>query len=457
MSALWAVADLVRATGGVANGEWCAWRVEIDSRKVRAGDIFVAIKGEQFDGHDYVVEAFKNGAIAAIVERSLDIGGNQLVVDDALVALADMARYNRKRCAAKIVGVTGSVGKTSTKDMLSIALAVHGKTYVTSGNFNNHIGLPLSLTNMPIDTQYAVFEMGMNHAGEILYLTEIARPDIAVVSCVEAVHMEFFDSVDDIAKAKAEIFEGLAEDGVAIINADQLYFSDLDFSKITFGKSSGADLQLLDYKPFVGGCEVHADILGNDIKYKIGAIGYHFAVISLSVLAVCNALGLDIKKSAAALAAFSEARGRGEVAEITVGDKRVLLINDSYNASPVSMRGAFAKTSEVWQAGGRKGRKIAFLGDMLELGKDAGMLHKELADTLRKENFDKIYAAGDLMHNLYDALPENMRGAYAENIDELSELAFDALQKNDVVLIKGSHGSSMYKLAEEFLNKYGVS
>lgn len=453
MSALWAVSDLIKATGGVANNEWCAWRVEIDSRKVQAGDIFVALRGERLDGHDYVADAFKKGAIAAIVERKLDIGGNQLVVSDTLKALSDMGKYNRKRCAAKVIGVTGSVGKTSTKEMLRHVLSVHGKTYATSGNFNNHIGLPLNLANLPLDSEFAVFEMGMNHAGEIAHLTKIVCPEIALITNVEAVHMEFFSSISEIAKAKAEIFEGLTKDGIAVVNADQSYFADIGFKKITFGKNNNADSRLLDYKPFTGGCEVKAAITGNAYEYRIGATGYHFAVISLSVLAVCHALGLDIEKSASALAGFSEVEGRGKIKEIDVSDGKALLINDSYNASPASMRSAFAKAGEIWQANGCKGRKIAVLGDMLELGKDSILFHQNLADDLQKESFDKIYAAGEFMRNLYEVLPENMRGFYAESVNDLGCVVLGELRQDDVVLIKGSHGSKMYKVAEFLQNE----
>lgn len=451
MSALWAVADLVKATGGVANGEWCGWRVEIDSRKVQAGDIYVALRGERFDGHDFVRDAFSRGAIAAIVERKLDIIGNQLVVTDCYKALDALAMYNRARSHAKIVGVTGSVGKTTTKEMLRLALAVHGKTYATSGNYNNHIGTPLNLANLPLDAEFAVFEMGMNHAGEIAHLTKMVRPQVALISCVEAVHLEYFSSVEEIAKAKAEIFEGLEDSGVAIINADQNYFRDIKFPKITFGVNDKADCKLLDYKPAIDGALVLAEILGEKIDYKIAAMGRHVAVISLSVLAVCRALGLDIQKSVSALAEFSEVEGRGRVEKINFAGVDILLINDSYNASPASMRAAFAKANEVWQAHGKKGRKVAMLGDMLELGESAEALHCGLAENLIQQGFDKVYTAGSLMKNLHDTLPEKMRGGHAGSAADLPGII--QLNVGDVVLIKGSHGSKIYQVADSLLEK----
>lgn len=453
MSALWAVADVVKATGGASDNDWCAWRVEIDSRKVQAGDLFVAIKGENFDGHDYVADAFARGAIAAVVSRKLEIAGNQLLVADTLKALDDLGKYNRARSNAKVVGITGSVGKTSTKEMLKLALAAHGKTYATNGNYNNHIGTPLNLANLPLDAEFAVFEMGMNHSGEIAHLTSMVRPHIALITGVAAVHLEFFTSVEEIAGAKAEIFEGLSSfplpirgrvgegSGIAIINADQPYFADINFPKITFGESEQADCRLLSYKPTISGCDVSARVMGEEFSYIISATGKHWATISLSVLAVVQALGLDVKKSAVALAEFAEVEGRGRVEKIN----NFLLINDSYNASPASMEAAFIKTNEVWQAQGKRGRKIAILGDMLELGKNAPELHAKLAEKLLAQCFDKVYTAGNLMQYLHDILPVNMRAGHAKNHAEL--LPIIKLQYDDVVLIKGSHGSRMYELA----------
>jgi UDP-N-acetylmuramoyl-tripeptide--D-alanyl-D-alanine ligase len=451
MSALWTAVDLVKATGGVASGDWCAWRVEIDSRKVQAGDIYVAIRGARFDGHDFVADAFSRGAIAAIVERKLDIAGNQLIVTDCFKALDGLAKYNRTRSKARIIGVTGSVGKTTTKEMLRLALSTHGKTYATTGNYNNHIGTPLNLANLPLDAEFAVFEMGMNHAGEIAHLTKMVRPHIALISCVEAVHLEYFSSVEEIAKAKAEIFEGLEYNGTAIINADQNYFHDIKFPKITFGANDKADCRLLSYKTDASGALVSAEIFGEKIDYKIAAMGKHVAVISLSVLAVCHALGLDMQKSADALAEFAEVEGRGRVEIIKFTGADILLINDSYNASPASMRAAFAKANEVWLAHGSKGRKVAMLGDMLELGKKSATLHSGLAEKLITQGFDKVYTAGSLMKNLYDAIPEKMRGGHAASADELLEII--KLHVDDVVLIKGSHGSKIYQVADSLLAK----
>lgn len=455
MSALWTVTDLVAAAGGTANGNWRAQKVEIDSRKVRSGDLFVAIKGERFDGHDYVEDAFLHGAVAAVVSRKSEVAGNKLLVTDTLKALEDLGKYNRSRSTAKIIGITGSVGKTSTKEMLRLALSAHGQAYATSGNYNNHIGTPLNLANLPPDADFAVFEMGMNHKGEISHLTRMVRPHVALVTGVEAVHLEFFSSVNEIAEAKAEIFEGVTgqgeNSGVAIINSDQPYFADIPIPRITFGTNKKADCRLLSYKPTISGCEVSANIMGETVNYTMAATGRHWSVISLSVLAVCGALGLDIRKTAVALSGFSEVDGRGRVVKINVNGGQVLLVNDSYNASPASMVAAFEKTSEVWQSYGKKGRKIALLGDMLELGKTAAALHAGLAESLMEQGFDKVYTAGNLMRHLYDALPSGLQGGHAQDAASLLPMVGGVFKSGDVVLVKGSHGSKMYELADALL------
>lgn len=466
MSVLWDADSVALATGGVANGTFQAKRVVIDSRAVQPGDLFVAIKGERFDGHEFAEQALAKGAVAAIVSSPIrgeagrgaqngatsqtspppnlppNGGGTFVLVSDTQKALDGLGIYNRARSNAKIVGVTGSVGKTSAKEMLRVALAAHGETYATSGNYNNHIGTPLNLANMPVSAQFGVFEMGMNHAGEISHLTQMVRPQVAVITNIEAVHLEFFGTVDKIAEAKAEIFEGLEKGGVAVLNADQSYFADVK-PRIIFGENNAADCRLLAYAPTLSGCNIEANISGEKIAYTLAAIGKHFALSSLAVLAVVKALGLDVKKSAAALAAYCEPEGRGRV--VKLGD--MLVVNDSYNASPASMRAAFAKTIEVWEAAGKKGRKVAVLGDMLELGLDGSALHAGLKDALA--GFDAVYTAGPLMKHLHDALPQAARAGHAENAAALLKML--ALKPGDVVLIKGSHGSKMYELAEIIL------
>jgi len=451
---LWTDKTAKEATGGEYKGEgWQASRVEIDSRRVLSSDLFVALKGENFDGHEFVQRAFAAGAVAALVSRiPSGVSGNFIVVSDTQKALEALAQYSRKRTQAKIIGLTGSVGKTSAKEMLKLALAPHGKVFASHGNFNNHIGVPLNLANLPESMDFAVYEMGMNHEGEIAALTKMVRPDIAIVTNVEAVHLEFFKSVEAIADAKAEIFQGLPTNGTAILNADNAQFARLKKSApknvIACGSGSNADVRLVDYQSNACGCSIKANVFGKEVSYVLGAIGKHWAITSLFALAIAHALGLDVKKSAEALAGFNEPEGRGKSIRIRVTNGEALLIDDSYNASPASMRAAFAKTDELWQASGRQGRKLAALGDMLELGKESEKLHQSLADDIQKCGFNLVFTVGKHMQALHHALPQAIRGGHAENAPVLLALLQKTLRADDLLLVKGSHGSKMYELAE---------
>jgi UDP-N-acetylmuramoyl-tripeptide--D-alanyl-D-alanine ligase len=451
---LWDDKTAKEATGGELQGaRWQASRVEIDSRRVKAGDLFIALKGENFDGHQFVAKAFAAGAVAAVVNKiPSDAAGNFIVVPDTQKALEALAAFSRKRTRAKIIGLTGSVGKTSTKEMLRIALVPHGKVFASHGNFNNHIGAPLNLANLPLDTDFAVFELGMNHAGEIAALTKMVRPDIAIITNVEAVHLEFFASVEAIADAKAEIFAGLTKGGTAILNADNAQFARLKKSAPKNVIACGVDVTLVKYKSNACGSSITANIFGKEVSYVLGAIGKHWAMTSLFALATVHALGLDIKKSADALAGFCEPEGRGKSIRFGVQDGEALLIDDAYNASPASMRAAFAKVAELWEAAGSEGRKIAALGDMLELGAQSEALHKGLAKELQQCGFDAVFTAGKHMHALHDALPAALRGGHVENAQALLPLLQKFLRANDIVLVKGSHGSKMYELAAALQN-----
>lgn len=449
---LWTHTQAEEATRGKAQGTWEASRVVIDSRAVQPGDLFVAIKGEKFDGHDFVADALAKGAVAAVVSQPGE--GNLLVVQDTLKALEDLGKFARARSNAKIVGITGSVGKTSAKEMVKIALSAHGKTYATAGNLNNHIGTPLNLANLPPDVDFAVFEMGMNHAGEISHLARMVRPHVAAITNIEAVHLEFFDSIEGIALAKSEIFDGLNDSGVAVLPADSPYLSILRSEArkqgvnhiLIFGEAAGADCKLLSYQPSHDGSKVKCHIAGRDLHFDLRAVGRHWATTALLALAVSHALSLEMQETARALVQFGEPDGRGRVSRIKIGHHAITLVDDSYNASPAAMRAAFAKTVDVWNNNGCKGRKIAVLGDMLELGESAVELHAGLAESLQAQGFDKVFTAGSLMKHLHDALPKEMRGAHVAAANDLLPILRKSLSANDVLLVKGSHGSKMYEL-----------
>jgi UDP-N-acetylmuramoyl-tripeptide--D-alanyl-D-alanine ligase len=451
---MWSSAEIARAVKGKELGGFTASSVAIDSRKSAPGALFFALKGERADGHEYVKEVLAKGAAGALVSRvpsGLDANAPLVVAKDVQQALGDLAIAARERTHAKIIAVTGSVGKTGTKEAIRTALAAVGQVYATQGNLNNHIGLPLSLANLPAQADYGVFELGMNHAGELSQLTRIARPDIAIITNVEAVHLEFFSGVEAIADAKAEIMEGLQEGGTLILNHDNPHYGRLlnnarahnVYNVVTFGAHEEAQCRLVSYRMIESGSEVEAVIHGTPMIYRLGTTGRHWAITSLAALAASVAAGADLATAAAALEHFSEPDGRGRLQRVMLPDGFVTLIDDCYNASPASTKAAIAKLAEVKAAQGGAGRSVAVLGDMLELGISAPMLHEGLLSPLSEHGIDKAYLAGPLMKNLYDALPVAARGAHAGSAAALAPLLAPDLRAGDVVLIKGSRGSRM--------------
>lgn len=460
--ALWTSAEATRATQGVSEGFWTAGGVSIDSRSVGFGDLFIALRGPNFDGHVFVADALAKGAAAAMVDRvpeTLPPAANLLKVKDTFQALNDLGAAARQRCGAKVIGVTGSVGKTSTKEMLRHVLAAQGATHATTGNLNNHWGVPLTLARMPVDTRYAVIEMGMNHAGEIEPLSRLARPHVGIITTVEAVHLEYFESVEGIADAKAEIFAGFEADGVAIINRDNPHFERLAAAAksagaaavIGFGEHPEADARLVKYVPHANCSCVAAEIMGHPITFKIGAPGRHWVLNALGVLATVHVAGADLAEAGMALAGITAPKGRGERHVVPWRDGgSIELIDDSYNASPASMRAAFSVLAMARPAAPR-GRRIAVLGDMLELGPEAQAAHAGLAEDILRENIDLVFAAGPLMQALYETLPAQKRGHHAPNSAELIQPLRRAIGNGDVLLVKGSLGSRMGKIVEDIL------
>lgn len=457
---MWTTADIEQATNGNAHGaRWSTNRVSIDTRTLEAGDLYIALQGERVDGHDYVQQALDKGAVAALVHHMVE-GVNeqkQILVEDTFDALRDMAIFHRQRVDATFVGVTGSVGKTGAKEMLRTTLSTKGKTYASHGNFNNHIGTPLCMVNMPLDAMFGVFEMGMNHAGEISQLSALVQPHVAVITTVEAVHLEFFDSEEAIADAKAEIFGGMPKTGSAVLNADNPHYLRLKRAAekhglgniISFGVNEMAICRLMEYSADVHGSDVTATISGTPVTYRIGTIGRHWALTSVAVLAAADALGCDLPKAAAALANFHEPKGRGLMTQLPWHGEpaALLLVDDSYNASPSSMMAAFDKMRELKNASPDR-RTVAVLGDMLELGDLAPRMHANLVEGLKKAEIDVVHTAGKLMKNLHSKLPTVMQGMHADSAEALLPLLKTALEAGDMVLVKGSHGSGMWKLAE---------
>ncbi len=456
---LWTSTEASKAVSGKTAGNWFATGVSIDSRTIEPGDLFVALQGDHGDGHQFVEAAFKNGAAAAIVSKPLDNvdPGKLLIVGDTFRALQDLGRAARARTAAKIIGITGSVGKTGTKEMLGKAFSAFGMAEWSIKSYNNHWGVPLSLARMHAGSDFGIFEMGMNHPDEITPLAKQVAPHIAIVTTVQPVHVgNFADGIAGIAKAKAEIFSGLVKGGIAILNRDNEQFDILKDEAVrqgagkilTFGETEGADARMTDCLIASNGVRVTAEILGEKIVYMLKDAGKHIAMNSLSVLLAVRAAGLDIQKAAKAMEKIEPPAGRGKRELLDIGDPEnpVTLIDESYNASPVAMQAAFKVLALIDP--GRNGRRIAVLGDMLELGKDGARLHAELALPLKAANIDLVYTCGTLMKNLSDALPNDNKKVHAASSMELAEIVPDVLVPGDVVMVKGSLGSKMNVVVE---------
>jgi UDP-N-acetylmuramoyl-tripeptide--D-alanyl-D-alanine ligase len=372
-----------------------------------------------------------------------------LAVDDVLEGLRDLARAARARLSGKVIAVTGSVGKTGTKEALRLALSASGATHASAASYNNHWGVPLSLARCPADVAFAVFEIGMNHAGEIAPLTALVRPHVAIVTTVEPVHLEYFGSVEKIADAKAEIFSGVEPGGAAVLNRDNAQFERLTSAAkaagigriISFGEHARADARLMRLALEPDRSVIEADILGHPIVYALGAPGRHLVLNSLAVLAATTLAGANLARAAAALAAIQPTVGRGARITLAVRSGEALLIDESYNANPASMRAALALLGQA--VPGRGGRRIAVLGDMLELGADGSRLHAELREAVEAARIDLVYCSGPQMRALWDALPSGIRGSYADTAAALEPAVLGAVRAGDAVMVKGSLGSKM--------------
>ncbi len=454
MSALWTVDELTRAFGArpSAAPHGSVDGVSIDTRTLRMGDLFFAIKGDTHDGHDHVARALESGAPAVVVsaDRALELAafGPAFGVDDSLRAMERLGRAARARTGARIVAVTGSVGKTSAKEMLRAMLGASGATHASAASYNNHWGVPLTLARMPADTKFGVFEIGMNHPGEIAALAPMVRPHVALITTIAPVHIEHLGSLEAIADAKSEIFLGLEPGGTAVLNRDAPQFERLFAAATakgaqlrTFGVSEGCDARLESLEATEAGSRVGARVLGRAMRFDLGAPGAHMAENALGALLAADALGADLEVSAAALAGFAPQKGRGERILLTTADGLVTLIDESYNANPASMRAALKLLGAAGPGPG--GRRIAVIGDMLELGPDGARMHAELAADLVASKVDLLFGAGPLTQALYQAAPASLRAAWAERSDALADELAKTLRGGDVVMVKGSNGSRM--------------
>jgi UDP-N-acetylmuramoyl-tripeptide--D-alanyl-D-alanine ligase len=451
---LWTRREIVAATGGAAYGaDFAAGGVSIDTRTLEPGDLFVALAGDR-DGHDFVAQAFEAGAAGALVER--EIGAAGVVAPDTQKALEALGLAARDRApGARRGAVTGSVGKTSVTQAIAAGLALAGPSHASVKSYNNHIGVPLTLARMPRDTRRAVFEIGMNHAGEIEPLSRMVAPEAVVITTVGAAHVENFpDGESGVARAKAEIFKGLQPGGTAVLNADDRWFDFLraEAAKagarvLTFGSGDDVDAELLALAPTAEGARVTARLGGENLAFPIRQSGYHWGLNSLAALLMLGELGVDHQTGVAALATFEPLEGRGAARQVQLPGGAFTLIDESYNANPLSVTAALRTLG----ARATTGRRIVALTDMLELGPQTENLHAGLAEPIAAAHVDQVFCAGPLMEFLWRALPPTRRGGYARSAAELEPQLVRAIEPGDVVMVKGSRDSKAHALAKALM------
>jgi UDP-N-acetylmuramoyl-tripeptide--D-alanyl-D-alanine ligase len=454
---LWQWDELVAAAGGRADGtpSVAITGFSIDTRTLVPGDVFVALKAER-DGHEFVGDAFKGGAAAALVSkgyRRVGQDGALVRTADALTALQAVGRAARARSSARIVAVTGSAGKTGTKEMLRLCLSDAGATHASEKSYNNHWGVPLTLARMPQATEFGIFEIGMNHAGEIAPLAELVRPHVAVITTVEPVHLEYFPSVEAIAEAKAEILQGLVPGGTAVLPRDNAHFdllkeraSAVGARIMSFGYSTDADVVCIQANLEAKGSSVIAGLGSQRFPYRVGAPGEHYVKNSLAVLAVLLALSADPMRRLAALARIAPPAGRGARTLLDAPGGQILLIDESYNANPASVRAALAAMATTSRTDFP--RRVAVLGDMLELGPASGDLHRSLKEAVDAAGIDLVFACGPMLRLLFDELKPDQQGGWAPDSGQLAPVLLDSVRAGDAVMIKGSLASRMAPLVE---------
>lgn len=463
--ALWTAAELNALFDADLAADWVATGVSIDSRDLKAGDLFIALSGPHHDGRAYIQDAFAAGASAAIVSRGEDAAVSPssvsapdnaaiIFVDDSFAALWRLATQARARCEGWLIAVTGSAGKTGVKESLRVALSSSGVTHASVKSFNNHIGVPISLARMPRHTDYAILEMGMNHSGELSELSALVRPDVAIVTTVNEAHIENFASVAEIARAKAEIFEGMTG-GSAIIPIDNPHY-DILFEAarrhqceiVSFGEADDALVRLEKSRAHSSCSCVKANIRGQAITYKLAQPGDHHVINSLAVLAAVNVVEADLALAGLALAQSEALSGRGRRHLLHINSRRIQLIDESYNANPASMAAAL----KVLAADDEAGRRIAVLGDMAELGAAAAELHAGLGDLITASAIDRVYSCGSHMMNLHQALPADRRGAHCATPEALFKVLLNDLVDADTVMVKGSNASKMGLLVDDLVS-----
>ena len=462
MSALWTSDEVARALAPSAiSAPFTATGVTFDSRAVGKGDLFFALSGETTDGHRFVADALGRGAAAAVVSRDVDAVGTLVRVPDTLKALVDLGRAGRRRSTARIASVTGSVGKTSTKDALRVMLAAQARTSASAASFNNHVGVPISLARLPREARYGVFEIGMNHPGEIEPLARQVAAHVGVITNVGPVHIGHMGSEEAIADEKGCLFAGMAEGAVAVLNRDSRHFDRLagqarrfGVSRIVgFGRGEDAETRILSCDLQDWGSDVAALIHGQRIEYRLGAAGDHWVLNSIAALAVVEALGANVVEAAASLAGIGASPGRGARRRLKFGAGTVELLDESYNANPVSMRAMLAVLARTEPADG--GRRLLAMGDMRELGEEADIYHAGLADAVAASGAAQVFLCGPHMQALWRLLAPAQRGVHRLDSASLAGEVAGALRAGDVIAVKGSLGSKMKTVVDAIVAASG--
>lgn len=464
MADLFSIEELIEVTGGHAENinVDAISSISIDSRTISEGALYVAIKGDRFDGHGFVHKAVVNGAAATLVseEKARELAGLPLIiVDDPLAGLVKIAKAARARSKAKIVAITGSAGKTTTKSMVAEILSRVGGTHASIKSYNNHWGVPLMLASMPESAKFGVFEIGMNHAGEIGPLVEMARPHVALVTNVGSAHVGNFDGFEDIAKAKAEIILGIEPGGVAIVNADHSFMDVFNHAikkhgnveLQTFGFSSAADVGIYDYSPTQVGARAQARFDNVGVNLELNVPGEHMVSNAVGALCVAHALDVGFDAGVEGLAVFESTAGRGELINFGPREKQLLLLDESYNANPASMAAVLSVFKGMMAL---DGSKILVLGDMLELGERSKHLHLALVPAIIQSGAQKVVLVGERMGELKAPLAGHMDVEWAAKVDDITDSVAISLDYGDTIMVKGSLGIALSKIIEAIRKRF---
>lgn len=445
---LWTSEQISEATGGKVTAEFSVTGLSIDTRSLKAGDLFVALKDAR-DGHDFIPAAIEAGAGGVLSETAPD-GVPAVLVEGSSKGLEALGAYACKTRKALRIGVTGSVGKTSVKDALAVMFDAFGHAHKSLKSFNNHYGVPITLATIPEDADYAILEMGMNHAGEMSGLSKQAKPQIAIINNVVGAHLANFKNIEGIADAKAEIIDGMEPGSTIILNGDNDYTPRIrakaeaaKLNILTFGHSDEDDVTIVSQNSHAGGGNVRLRIAKQQIDVTLMVPGEHWFMNAAACMAVAHASELPLRKAAMALRKITAAPGRGDTHVLNIEGKSITLIDESYNANPTSMRAAFAAAAL------RPGRKLALLGDMYELGADELDLHRGLSDPLVEAGFERVFMSGECMRLLMGALPQPMRAGWSSKPQSLLTKLKGELREGDIVLIKGSNASGVGKVAAQ--------